>query len=327
MAATPRARTRAADRAPGGGPMGISAAPGMTSEEIVALSREHTIFSWSVQGALDPIAIDRAEGVYLYTPEGKRILDFNSPADVGQHRPRRPACRRRDHRAGDPAPVRPARVRDRDPRPPRPEAGRDPARRHGQGVLHPGRRRGDRERDQARAPPHRPLQAARPLPQLPRRHVRRDDAHRRLPPLGERARAGGRRPLPRHAPLGREGAAAGRGGAQRPRGRHQVRGRPHDRRGVPRDDRGHQRDPHPARRLPQGRPRAVRQVRDPDGRRRGHGGLRPDRALVRGRPLGRRARPDDDGQGPDLAATCRWAPSPCASTSPRASRTRCSTAG
>src|SRR5918911_4780746 len=59
--------------------MGISTAPGsMTSEEIVALSREHTFFSWSVQGALDPIAIDHAEGVYLYTPEGDRILDFNS---------------------------------------------------------------------------------------------------------------------------------------------------------------------------------------------------------------------------------------------------------
>src|SRR4029077_626562 len=40
--------------------------------------REHTFFSWSVQGALDPIAIDHAEGVYLYTPEGDRILDFNS---------------------------------------------------------------------------------------------------------------------------------------------------------------------------------------------------------------------------------------------------------
>ncbi|HEX8025633.1 MAG TPA: aminotransferase class III-fold pyridoxal phosphate-dependent enzyme [Candidatus Limnocylindrales bacterium] len=52
--------------------------PAMTSEEIVALSREHTFFSWSIQGQLDPIAIDRAEGVYLYTPEGKRILDFNS---------------------------------------------------------------------------------------------------------------------------------------------------------------------------------------------------------------------------------------------------------
>ena len=50
----------------------------MTSEEIVSLSRAHTFFSWSVQGALDPIAIDRAEGIYLYTPEGDRIIDFNS---------------------------------------------------------------------------------------------------------------------------------------------------------------------------------------------------------------------------------------------------------
>jgi len=58
--------------------MGISAAPGMTSEEIVSQSRAHTLFSWSVQGALDPIAIDHAEGVYLYTPEGRRILDFNA---------------------------------------------------------------------------------------------------------------------------------------------------------------------------------------------------------------------------------------------------------
>ena len=58
--------------------MGIDTAPAMTSEEIVRLNRQHTIFSWSIQGALDPIAIDHAEGVYLYTPEGQRILDFNS---------------------------------------------------------------------------------------------------------------------------------------------------------------------------------------------------------------------------------------------------------
>jgi len=57
--------------------MATSDAP-MSSEEIVALSRAHTLFSWSVQGALDPIAIDHAQGVYLYTPEGRRILDFNS---------------------------------------------------------------------------------------------------------------------------------------------------------------------------------------------------------------------------------------------------------
>jgi len=58
--------------------MGITTAPGMTAEEIVRLSRRHTFFSWSIQGAVDPIAIDRAEGVYLYTPGGQRILDFNS---------------------------------------------------------------------------------------------------------------------------------------------------------------------------------------------------------------------------------------------------------
>ena len=31
-----------------------------------------------MQNTLDPIAIDHAEGVYLYTPEGRRILDFNA---------------------------------------------------------------------------------------------------------------------------------------------------------------------------------------------------------------------------------------------------------
>src|SRR5437867_3389081 len=50
----------------------------MTSEEIVALSRAHTFFSWSIQGALARIAIDHAEGVYLWSPEGRRIIDFNS---------------------------------------------------------------------------------------------------------------------------------------------------------------------------------------------------------------------------------------------------------
>ena len=59
--------------------MGIgTASEAMTSEEIVALNRAHTFFSWSIQSAIDPIVIDHAEGVWLYTPEGKRILDFNS---------------------------------------------------------------------------------------------------------------------------------------------------------------------------------------------------------------------------------------------------------
>ena len=50
----------------------------MTSEEIISLCKKHTIFEWSAQGAIDPIAVARAKGVYFWTPEGKRYLDFNS---------------------------------------------------------------------------------------------------------------------------------------------------------------------------------------------------------------------------------------------------------
>jgi taurine--2-oxoglutarate transaminase len=50
----------------------------MTSEEIAALAKKHTLFEWAVQGAVDPIAVTRAKGVYFWTPEGKRFIDFNS---------------------------------------------------------------------------------------------------------------------------------------------------------------------------------------------------------------------------------------------------------
>ena len=50
----------------------------MTGDEIVALSKKHTIFEWAVQGAVDPIPVARAEGIYFWTPEGKRFIDFNS---------------------------------------------------------------------------------------------------------------------------------------------------------------------------------------------------------------------------------------------------------
>jgi taurine--2-oxoglutarate transaminase len=50
----------------------------MTADEIVALSRQYTLYEWSAQNAVDPIAVERAEGVYFYSPDGKRYLDFNS---------------------------------------------------------------------------------------------------------------------------------------------------------------------------------------------------------------------------------------------------------
>lgn len=50
----------------------------MTSEEMIDACLEHTLFSWSASAKVAPLPIARAEGVYLYTPEGQRILDFNS---------------------------------------------------------------------------------------------------------------------------------------------------------------------------------------------------------------------------------------------------------
>ena len=42
------------------------------------LCLKHTLFSWSATGKVDPLPIARAEGVYLYSPDGRRWLDFNS---------------------------------------------------------------------------------------------------------------------------------------------------------------------------------------------------------------------------------------------------------
>jgi taurine--2-oxoglutarate transaminase len=50
----------------------------MTGAEIVDLCRKHTFFEWSAQGAVDPIPMARAKGVYFWTPEEKRFIDFNS---------------------------------------------------------------------------------------------------------------------------------------------------------------------------------------------------------------------------------------------------------
>ncbi|MEP7082254.1 MAG: aminotransferase class III-fold pyridoxal phosphate-dependent enzyme [Chloroflexota bacterium] len=50
----------------------------MTGDEIVALTKRHTLFEWSAQSKVDPIPVAGAKGVYFWTPEGKRFLDFNS---------------------------------------------------------------------------------------------------------------------------------------------------------------------------------------------------------------------------------------------------------
>jgi taurine--2-oxoglutarate transaminase len=54
------------------------AVPAMSGEEMVALTKKHTLFEWSAQSKVDPIPVARAKGIYFWTPEGKRFIDFNS---------------------------------------------------------------------------------------------------------------------------------------------------------------------------------------------------------------------------------------------------------
>jgi len=50
----------------------------MSTADMVAACKQHTLYTWAAGNAVSPLPVARAEGVYLYTPEGQRILDFNS---------------------------------------------------------------------------------------------------------------------------------------------------------------------------------------------------------------------------------------------------------
>jgi taurine--2-oxoglutarate transaminase len=48
------------------------------AQEIIQDNLDYTLFSWSKQKGIAPIAVERAEGVYLYDYDGKRYIDFSS---------------------------------------------------------------------------------------------------------------------------------------------------------------------------------------------------------------------------------------------------------
>jgi taurine--2-oxoglutarate transaminase len=63
----------------------------LSTDEIRRLNREHTFFSWSAQAKINPIVIDRAQGIYFWDPDGKRYIDFNSQlmsVNIGHGDPR-----------------------------------------------------------------------------------------------------------------------------------------------------------------------------------------------------------------------------------------------
>lgn len=50
----------------------------MTKEEIKTLDKAHVLHSWSVQGALDPTVVTKAEGIYFYDADGNKYYDMSS---------------------------------------------------------------------------------------------------------------------------------------------------------------------------------------------------------------------------------------------------------
>jgi taurine--2-oxoglutarate transaminase len=56
----------------------IPIAIGTEAQEIIQDNLDYTLFSWSKQKGISPIAVKYGEGVYLYDYDGKRYLDFSS---------------------------------------------------------------------------------------------------------------------------------------------------------------------------------------------------------------------------------------------------------
>src|SRR5688572_5014743 len=71
--------------------MSVAEKTSMSGQEMVALSKQHSLYEWSAQAHVDPIPVARAKGIYFWTPEGKRFIDFNSQlmcVNIGHGDPR-----------------------------------------------------------------------------------------------------------------------------------------------------------------------------------------------------------------------------------------------
>lgn len=50
----------------------------LDKQQIIDDSKQYSLFTWVAQKPVNPIAVERAEGVYLYEVGGKKIIDFSS---------------------------------------------------------------------------------------------------------------------------------------------------------------------------------------------------------------------------------------------------------
>lgn len=62
----------------------------LTREQIVKLSKNHSYFTWSVQADVNPLVIDKAQGIYVWDKNGKKYIDTTSQlvlSNVGHSHP------------------------------------------------------------------------------------------------------------------------------------------------------------------------------------------------------------------------------------------------
>jgi len=63
----------------------------VTSQQVIDLCKEHTLWTWTARNAVAPLVVDHAKGVYLYTVDGKKVIDFNSQlmsVNIGHSHPK-----------------------------------------------------------------------------------------------------------------------------------------------------------------------------------------------------------------------------------------------
>ena len=217
--------------------MVTEAVKALSAEEISELCTRHTLYDWSAQAGLKPMAVASAKGVHFTTVDGRRFIDFNSQlmsVNAG-HGDRRiiDAIKRQAEQLPYITPF----------------MAHEPRARLGQKLaeLLPGdidkvlftlaRRRRQRERDQDRSHGDGPAEDPGALPLLPRLDRQRDPGHRRPAPLGQRIlerRRARARSVPRHPARHR----LGRGCAGAAGGNHSARGSFDDCRVHPRADHG-----------------------------------------------------------------------------------------
>ncbi|HHH27828.1 MAG TPA: aminotransferase class III-fold pyridoxal phosphate-dependent enzyme, partial [Polyangiaceae bacterium] len=63
----------------------------MDQKAVVEACLKHSLYTWSATGKVDPLPVERAEGIWLYGPEGQKWLDFNSQlmsVNIGHSHPK-----------------------------------------------------------------------------------------------------------------------------------------------------------------------------------------------------------------------------------------------